>query len=93
MIVAMCRIELDLPSRSLKEKRQILQSIIARMRQSFNVAVAEVDLNELWGSAALGVVTVSNSTDYAQGLLQRVVEWLEGSRLDVVIVGYEIEIV
>lgn len=92
MVVATCRIELDLPSRSLKEKRQILKSVMTRMRQSFNVAVAEVDLNELWGSAALGVVTVSNSADYAQGLLEKVVAWLEGSRLDVLIVGYEIEL-
>ncbi|HBY96200.1 MAG: DUF503 domain-containing protein [Ardenticatenaceae bacterium] len=92
MIVATCRIELDLPSRTLKEKRQILQSVVARMRRSFNVAVAEVDLNELWGSAALGIVTVSNSADYAQGLLERVVAWLEGSRLDLTVVGYEIEI-
>ncbi len=92
MVVASCRIELDLPSRTLKEKRQILKSVAARMRQNFNVAVAEVDLNELWGSAALGVVTVSNSAAYAQGLLEKAVAWLEQDRLDLTVVGYEIEI-
>lgn len=92
MIVVSCRIELDLPSRSLKEKRQILRSVMTRMRQRFNVAVAEVDLNELWGSAAIGVVTVSNSAEYAHGLLEQVVRWLEGARLDLTVVGYEIEV-
>ena len=54
MHVYSARVELDLPSRTLKEKRQIIRSLLKRARQVFNVAAAEVDLNDAVGSASLG---------------------------------------
>jgi len=56
------------------------------------VSVAEVDNNDVWQTASLGVVCVSNRSDYAHGLLSKVVEWLEGSHYDIEIVDYEIEL-
>ncbi len=91
MYICYARFELNLPSRTLKEKRQIVKSVLARARRSFNVAAAEVDLQDVQGSASLGFVTVSESRPYAVGLLERLGEWIERERPDVEIVAVEIE--
>jgi len=92
MVIGACTIELHLPGNgSLKGKRSVLKSIISRLRREFNVSVAEVDLHDVWQSAVIGVVCVSNRQDYAHGLLARVVGWIERHRPDVQLVDYEIE--
>ena len=91
MIIGVCTIELSLPGNdSLKGKRSILKSLLARVRHEFNVSVAEVSDNDSWQSAVVGVVCVSSGADYAHGLLTRVVGWIENSHYDVEIVDYEI---
>jgi uncharacterized protein len=91
MIVGLCTIELSLPGNSsLKGKRSILKSILARLRHEFNVSVAEVGDNDFWQSAVLGVVCISNSAEYAHGLLAKVVSWLDNSHYDIEVVDYEI---
>jgi uncharacterized protein len=57
---------------SLKERRQVLRSLKDRLRAGFNVSVAEVDPNDLWQSATLGVVAISSSRDYLDGLMKQV---------------------
>jgi uncharacterized protein YlxP (DUF503 family) len=60
MLVALCRFDLRIPgSNSLKEKRHVLKTLTASLRSKFNVAVAEVDHQELWQRAALGVSAVA----------------------------------
>jgi uncharacterized protein YlxP (DUF503 family) len=54
--------------------------------------VAEVGAQDMWQSAIIGVVCVSNDQDYAHGLLTRVVHWIEENRLDCNLVDYQIEI-
>ncbi len=62
MIVGTCRLQLRLPANgSLKGKRQTVQSIVAHIRKDFNVAVAEVDTQDSWQLATLGIVTVSTA--------------------------------
>jgi uncharacterized protein YlxP (DUF503 family) len=68
-----------------------VKSLLARARQTFNVAAAEVDLQDVQGAASLGFVTVSSSYDYAYGLLQQLEEWIERERPDVEVVIVEIE--
>ena len=93
MIVGACTIQLHLSGiESLKGKRRVLKSLMARVRNEFNVSIAEVGDNELWQSAVLGVAAVSNDPDYVHGLLSRVVQWIEGHRLDVTVADYEIEL-
>jgi uncharacterized protein len=92
MHVCSARVELNLPSRTLKEKRQIIKSLLARARQTFNVAAAEVDLQDVQGAASLGFVTVSSSLEYARGLLDRLEPWIEHERPDVEVVVVEIEL-
>ena len=92
MNIGLCTIELHLPgSNSLKDKRSVLKSVCRRVHNEFNVAIAEVEEQDAWRSVVLGVVTVSNDAAYTHGLLTRVVEWIENTRLDVDLVDYQIE--
>ena len=73
-----CNLELHLwESSSLKDKRRILKSLKDRIRNGFNVAVAEVNPTDLWQSASLGVVTVSSRVRHANGILTKVVNLVE----------------
>ncbi len=94
MVIGICTIDLDIPmSTSLKDKRQVLRSTTTRLRNQFNVAVAEVDRQDARQTAVIGVVTVSSDRDYAHGLLTKVAKWVDETRLDCVLVDYEIEFV
>src|ERR1041385_7146864 len=57
---------------SLKDKRQVVRSVKERLRNSFNISIAEIEVTDLWQRATLGVVSISDSRDYLQGLMQNV---------------------
>jgi hypothetical protein len=59
-------------AQSLKDKRQVVRSLKDRLRSHFNVAVAELDPSSLWNRATLGIVSVSDSRDYLDGLMKNV---------------------
>ncbi len=78
MIVGVCTIELRIrESRSLKAKRQVIKSITTRVKNNFNVAIAEVDYQDKWQRAMLGVAVVSTALDHANGILSKVVNFVE----------------
>ena len=82
MIVGVCTIELRLPeTRSLKGKRQILKSITTRVKNNFNVAIAEVDYQDKWQRALLGVAVVSTAHDHANSILSKVINFVESMYL------------
>jgi uncharacterized protein YlxP (DUF503 family) len=84
MHVGVCTIDLRLPGNgSLKGKRRVVKSIVTRLTREFNVSVAEVEDQDLWQRAVLGVACVSSSASYAHGQLERVVQWIENQRFDV----------
>jgi uncharacterized protein YlxP (DUF503 family) len=92
MHVGVCTIELRLPGNdSLKGKRTVIKSVVTRVSREFNVSIAEVDAQNTWQRAVLGVACVSSSGEYAHGQLERVVQWIELNRPDVVLLEYEIE--
>jgi uncharacterized protein YlxP (DUF503 family) len=92
MHVGICTIELRLPGNSsLKGKRSVIKSIVTRVGREFNVSIAEVDAQNIWQRAVLGVACVSPSADYAHGQLERVVQWIEINRPDIELLEYEIE--
>ena len=92
MHVGVCMIDLRLPGNgSLKGKRRVVKSIVTRVTREFNVSVAEVEDQDLWQRAVLGVACVSSSAGYAHGQLERVVHWIEEQRLDVELLDYQIE--
>ena len=73
MPVATLTIELRIEgAHSLKDKRQVLRSLKDKLRGTFNVSVAELEQNDLWQRATLGVVSISSSRDYLVGLMQQV---------------------
>ncbi len=93
MVVGVCTITLDIPhSSSLKDKRRVVKSLIARVRNRFNVSIAEVDANDVWQSAVIGVACVSNDPARAHALLERIVQMIDNSRCDAHLSDYEIEI-
>ena len=57
---------------SLKDKRQVTRSLKDRLRASFNIAVAEVEVTDLWQRATIAIVGVSESRDYLEGLMKNV---------------------
>ena len=69
-----------------------MKSAMARIRNKFNVSIAEIGANDHWQTAMLGVACVSNSQEHAHKLLSAVVSYLERIRLDAYLVDYEIEI-
>lgn len=92
MIIGTCTILIYIPAaQSLKEKRQAVKSILARVRNEFNVSIAEVDAQDSWQEAVLGVACVSTSRRYAHGQLEAVVKFIERQRPDLPLAGYEIE--
>ena len=83
-------LHLALPSRSLKEKRGIVKSILGRARNRFNVACAEVDRQDNAGVAVLGFVSVSQDKVLARKTLERVEDWIYESWPDLEITGSDI---
>ena len=92
MHIGVCTIELRLPGNSsLKGKRSVVKSITTRVSREFNVSIAEVEGQDVWQRAVLGVSCVSPSAEYAHRQLERVVEWIESRRPDVELFDYRIE--
>ena len=72
-MVAFLTLEIRIEAaQSLKDKRQVVRSLKDRLRASFNVSVAELDPSSLWNQATIGVVAVSHSRDYLDGLMKNV---------------------
>ncbi len=74
MIVGLCTVELFIPDgHSLKAKRQVLLSLKDRLRDKFNVSVAEVGEQDLWQKAVLGIACVANEGAYVNQVLDQAV--------------------
>jgi len=78
MPVGLLTLEIQLPyAHSLKEKRAVIQKLLGRLRARFNVAVAEMDHQEVWQRSTLSVVSVSNSKPVLESMLQQALEEAE----------------
>ncbi len=78
MFVGIARITLDIPeSGSLKAKRQVLRRVTDRVKAKFNAAVAEVDENDTWNRAVVGISVVGNERRFAQEQLDRILRFVE----------------
>ncbi|MBQ4164476.1 MAG: DUF503 domain-containing protein [Turicibacter sp.] len=64
---------------SLKEKRMIVRSLVAKIRQSFNVSVHEIDAHDIHQQIVLGITTGSNSTAQLQSVLDQVINFVESN--------------
>lgn len=73
MPVALLTLELQLPYiHSLKEKRAVLQKLLSRLRSGFNISIAELDHQNVWQRATIGIVSISGSRILLESSLQQV---------------------
>ena len=92
MVVGLLILELHFPgARSLKDKRQALRSLETRIRNRFNVSIAEVEHQDLWQRATLAVVSVNTDHGHLDSTLQGALGMAENAR-DVQVVHAETEI-
>lgn len=79
MVVGLCTVELFISeSQSLKDKRQVLHSLKDRLHGKFNLSVAEVDGQDLWQKAVLGIACVANEGGYVSRVLEQALNVIKG---------------
>lgn len=94
MVIGVGIVELRLPGcHSLKEKRGVVKSLTARLHNKFNVSCSELDHNDAWQSASIGVATIANSTERVQEVITQALAWIERNRPDVTVVDHSLEII
>ena len=75
MIVGLLTLDLHFPeSNSLKDKRWVLRSIKDRMKNKFNVSVAEVGANDLWQRSVIGIACVANETTFIHRVFDSIID-------------------
>jgi uncharacterized protein YlxP (DUF503 family) len=92
MVVGLASIDIHIPeSGSLKSKRHFLKGIKDRVKNKFNVSIAEVGHNDLWQRTTIGVSVVANDRKFANRVLSQVVEYINKEN-GLQILDYSIEI-
>jgi len=93
MHVGVARLWLRMPENaSLKDKRQILRSLIQRIRNEYHVAIAEVAEQDNWQIACLGISTVSSDARLARQVLDKVIGYVRETRLDADLYDCDVEV-
>ena len=91
MVVGVLRVECSLPgTRSLKDKRRILKSLLDRLHHRFHVAAAEVAHHDSWRRAGLAVAYISTEAGHADQVLAHVAEAI-GRHGDLVVLDFAVE--
>jgi uncharacterized protein YlxP (DUF503 family) len=92
MVVGLANIDIHIPeSGSLKSKRHLVKRIKDRVKNKFNVSIAEVGHNDLWQRTTIGVSVVANDKKFANQVLSKVVEQINKEN-GLQILDYSIEI-
>jgi len=93
MNAGICQIRLHLHgSQSLKDKRRIVKSIISRLRNQYNISIAEVADLDLWQMATIGIACVSNHDQHVDEVFSRVVNFISQNYPEAEIVERAVEI-
>ena len=80
MIVGVLTVDLIVPeSNSLKDKRQVVKSVLDGIRHKFNISAAELESLDSWRRAVIGVACISNDQEVANTLLNRVLATIESN--------------
>lgn len=91
MIIAIAKIELSLSGvNSLKEKRRILKSLLTRLKNKFNISIAEIDDNDVLRKATIGAAIVSNKSSFGDQVIAKVIDNIR-KRYDMVLIDYQTE--
>jgi uncharacterized protein len=92
VVIGLLTLDLHFPgARSLKDKRQALRSLEQRIRNRFNVSIAEVEHQDLWQRARLAVVSVNTDHTHLESTLESVAGEASVAR-DVLLVDSQVEI-
>lgn len=82
MVVGVAKLSLRLPdNQSLKGKRRVMKRICERLRQRFNLAVAEIDSQDLWQAGEVGIVMVGNQGSYINSKLDKAINFVDNMQL------------
>jgi uncharacterized protein YlxP (DUF503 family) len=93
VVVGVARVVLHLPgAQSLKDKRQVMKSVLAQVQRRFLVAAAEVDHQDQWQIGVIGIACVSTDAAHADEVLARAVSFVEERAVDAQILEYQTEI-
>lgn len=93
MVVGTCELIFHLPdNHSLKGKRQVSRSLVQRIRNGFNVSVAEVAEQSRWQTLTIGVTCASNDSRHANQVLSKIVDFVEDHNGGAVLHQHRIEI-
>jgi uncharacterized protein YlxP (DUF503 family) len=93
MIIGRCLIKLRLFSpNSLKEKRRIIKSLIEKLKNRYNISIAEVGDNDLWQISQIGIVVVANSSVFADEIINKVIYFIDNFD-EVEIIDIDIEMI
>ena len=68
-------------NRSLKDKRKIIKSMRDRVKNKFNVSISEIGDQDEWQSLQIGIAAVSSDSQYLDGLMTQVVEFIDNMHL------------
>jgi uncharacterized protein YlxP (DUF503 family) len=91
MVIGLLRLELFMPqARSLKDKRMVLQRLRDRLRGRFNVAVAELEFQDAWQRALVGIATLNEQRAFVEKVLDAVLRDVEATA-EAEIVGRHLE--
>jgi len=83
VIVGVARITLTLPAaQSLKDKRSVIKSLLARLQNRFNVSASEVEAQDRWGIAVVGLTCASTSAGHADEMLAAAIRFVEANGAD-----------
>ena len=93
MHIGVCRLRIHIPaSQSLKDKRQVVKSIITRLRNTHNMSVMEVDSHDLWQIATLGIACVGIEPTALRELMYRTVDQVASNSHGAEVVEHEVDV-
>ena len=93
MVVGTCELIFQLPdNHSLKGKRQVSRSIVQRIRNRFNVSVAEIADLDRWQTLAIGITCATNDSRHANEIMSKIVDYAEDHTGGAVLAGHRIQV-
>ena len=93
MVVGVCQLDLRIPGvASLKGKRKVLRRIIDRVKDRYNISVAEIGDNDLWQRSQIGLSAVGNNSRFVNSSLDKIIRFIHDMNV-AEIINSEIEII
>jgi uncharacterized protein YlxP (DUF503 family) len=90
--VGVCKLKIHIPgSRSLKDKRSVVKSLVMRLQKQFNISIAEVDDHDLWQMTTIGLACVSNNTNHVDEVISAAINLIGRDFPTIEIVEKELE--